>query len=77
MYVLHSSYQIKHIYVHFLKDFYPINLLRNVALENVVTPYVFLSDIDFLPMSGLYSYLKKYIFIMNIKTSDKVIYRII
>jgi len=43
-----------------------------VALENVVTPYVFLSDIDFLPMSGLYTYLKKYIFIMNIKSSDKV-----
>ncbi|XP_060880668.1 xylosyl- and glucuronyltransferase LARGE1-like [Metopolophium dirhodum] len=54
-------------------DFYPINLLRNVALENVVTPYVFLSDIDFLPMSGLYSYLKKYIFIMNIKSSDKAL----
>ena len=30
-------------------DFYPINFLRNLALDNVVTDYVFLSDIDFLP----------------------------
>lgn len=39
--------------------FYPINHLRNVALRQVVTPYVFLSDIDFLPMAGLYEYLKR------------------
>lgn len=26
------------------------NLLRNIALEQVQTPFVFLSDIDFLPM---------------------------
>lgn len=39
-------------------DFYPINRLRNIALENVNTPFVFLSDIDFLPMYTLYEYLK-------------------
>lgn len=39
--------------------FYPINHLRNVALQQVVTPYVFLTDIDFLPMAGLYEYLKR------------------
>ena len=38
---------------------YPINYLRNVALDNVQTPYSFLSDIDFLPMNGLYLYLKE------------------
>lgn len=38
--------------------FYPINLLRNVALANTQTPYVFLTDIDFLPMYGLYDYLR-------------------
>ncbi|XP_035758834.1 LARGE xylosyl- and glucuronyltransferase 2 isoform X3 [Egretta garzetta] len=38
-------------------QFYPINLLRNVALANTQTPYVFLTDIDFLPMYGLYDYL--------------------
>lgn len=40
-------------------SFYPINHLRNVALGQVNTPYVFLSDIDFLPMAGLYEYLKR------------------
>ncbi|OXB61170.1 hypothetical protein ASZ78_008454 [Callipepla squamata] len=39
-------------------QFYPINLLRNVALSNTQTPYVFLTDIDFLPMYGLYDYLR-------------------
>ncbi|KAI5732636.1 hypothetical protein M8J76_002595 [Diaphorina citri] len=39
-------------------NFYPINTLRNVALNQVSTPYVFLLDIDFLPMFGLYPYLK-------------------
>ena len=38
-------------------NFYPVNYLRNVALENTHTSHVFLSDIDFLPMVGLYRYL--------------------
>lgn len=38
---------------------YPINTLRNVALAQVTTPYVFLTDVDFLPMYSLYDYLKK------------------
>ena len=38
--------------------FYPVNHLRNVALANIGTPYVFLSDIDFVPMLDLYEYLK-------------------
>ena len=29
--------------------FYPINALRNLALEQAATDYVFLADIDFLP----------------------------
>lgn len=39
-------------------QFYPVNLLRNVAMQQVNTPYMFLSDIDFLPMYGLYEYLR-------------------
>lgn len=39
--------------------YYPINKLRNIALEQVVTPFVFLTDVDFLPMHNLYDYLKK------------------
>ena len=37
---------------------YPINQLRNVALAQALTPYVFLSDIDFLPAHSLYNYLR-------------------
>ncbi|XP_056657863.1 xylosyl- and glucuronyltransferase LARGE2 isoform X2 [Monodelphis domestica] len=37
---------------------YPVNLLRNVALGQARTPYVFLSDIDFLPAFSLYDYLR-------------------
>ncbi|NIG60408.1 glycosyltransferase-like 1B [Pontoporia blainvillei] len=37
---------------------YPINQLRNVALAHALTPYVFLSDIDFLPAYSLYDYLR-------------------
>ena len=39
--------------------YYPINILRNVALTHVNTPYVFLTDVDFLPMYSLYGYLQK------------------
>ncbi|XP_028583012.2 xylosyl- and glucuronyltransferase LARGE2 isoform X2 [Podarcis muralis] len=39
-------------------QFYPVNFLRNVALKNAQTSYVFLTDIDFLPMYGLYDYLR-------------------
>lgn len=39
-------------------QFYPVNLLRNVAMRHVNTPYMFLSDIDFLPMYSLYEYLR-------------------
>lgn len=38
---------------------YPVNHLRNVALEHAQTPYVYLSDIDFLPMHGLYYYIRE------------------
>ena len=30
-------------------DFYPVNFLRNLALDQANTDYVFLSDVDFLP----------------------------
>ena len=39
-------------------DLYPVNYLRNIALEQVQTPYLFLCDIDFLPVKGLYKYLR-------------------
>lgn len=39
-------------------NYHPINLLRNVGLQNINTPFVFLADIDFLPAKSLYSILK-------------------
>uniref|UniRef100_A0A7N6BV38 LARGE xylosyl- and glucuronyltransferase 1 n=1 Tax=Anabas testudineus TaxID=64144 RepID=A0A7N6BV38_ANATE len=42
-------------------QFYPVNLLRNVAMQQVNTPYMFLSDIDFLPMYGLFEYLRYHV----------------
>lgn len=60
--------------VHFLgfQQFYPVNFLRNVALQQVTTPYVFLTDIDFLPMTGLYEYLRRTISNMEMSTRKKV-----
>lgn len=54
-------------------QFYPVNYLRNAALQQVKTPYVFLSDIDFLPMYGLYEYLKKAASTMDITTEKKAL----
>lgn len=42
-------------------EYYPYNILRNIALDQVLTPFVFLSDIDFLPMPNSYPVFKKYI----------------
>ena len=69
----HLIYKIVVIvfWIHF-QQFYPVNYLRNIALEQANTPYVFLSDIDFLPMYGLYAYLRKAIDMMDMKSSDKV-----
>ena len=55
-----------------LQQFYPVNFLRNTALRQVTTPYVFLSDIDFLPMYGLYEYQRKAIAMVDMKASNKV-----
>jgi glycosyltransferase-like protein LARGE len=51
-----------------------VNFLRNVGLQQVNTPYVFLTDIDFLPMYGLYSYLKKSIQVLSLDSSKKVFF---
>ena len=53
----------RNLAVHFvLKQalFYPVNFLRNIALSNVKTDYVFLNDADFLPSFGLYERLLVY-----------------
>ena len=42
-----------------LQGLYPINYLRNVALNHSKTDYVFLSDVDFIPVPGLHAYLQQ------------------
>lgn len=54
-------------------QFYPVNLLRNVALKNARTPYVFLTDVDFLPMYGLYDYLRRAVVQMDMQHSQKAL----
>ena len=51
---------------------YPINLLRNVALKNAVTEFVFLYDVDFMPMPNLYEYIVSYI--SSTRSFDKTVY---
>jgi hypothetical protein len=40
-----------------VQTFYPINHLRNIALDAADTDYAFLSDIDFVPNTDMYTYL--------------------
>ncbi|KAL4642033.1 glycosyltransferase-like protein LARGE2 [Arapaima gigas] len=54
-------------------QFYPVNLLRNIALRQANTPYVFLTDVDFLPMYGLYSYLRKSIVQLDLRHTKKAL----
>ncbi|XP_033842330.1 xylosyl- and glucuronyltransferase LARGE2s [Periophthalmus magnuspinnatus] len=54
-------------------QFYPVNLLRNVALRNAPTPYVFLTDVDFLPMYGLYDYLRRSVVQLDMSHSKKAL----
>ncbi|XP_061819490.1 xylosyl- and glucuronyltransferase LARGE2s [Nerophis lumbriciformis] len=54
-------------------QFYPVNLLRNVALKNANTPYVFLTDVDFLPMYGLYEYLRKSVVQLDMAGTKKAL----
>ncbi|XP_044895122.1 LARGE xylosyl- and glucuronyltransferase 2 isoform X2 [Felis catus] len=51
---------------------YPVNELRNVALAQALTPYVFLSDIDFLPAYSLYDYLRASIEQLKLDSERKV-----
>lgn len=55
------------------QNFYPVNFLRNVGIQHVDTPYIFLTDIDFLPMFGLYGYLRKTLQTLHPDHSKKVI----
>lgn len=41
-------------------DYYPINHLRNIALNNVISPFVFLLDNDFVPSYDFLCFFAKF-----------------
>ncbi|XP_063045185.1 xylosyl- and glucuronyltransferase LARGE2s [Engraulis encrasicolus] len=71
--VLKSRKNIGYHIVYKEGQFYPVNLVRNVALRNANTPYVFLTDVDFLPMYGLYEYLRKSIVQLDMGNTKKAL----
>ncbi|XP_073514949.1 xylosyl- and glucuronyltransferase LARGE2 isoform X1 [Phyllobates terribilis] len=71
--VLQSRTNIGYHVVYKEGQLYPVNLLRNVALRNAQTLYVFLSDIDFLPMYGLYESLRKSIIQEDMADTQKAL----
>lgn len=54
-------------------QFYPVNYLRNVALNQSQTSHMFLSDIDFLPMPGLYNHLKSVVSRIDMEKESKAL----
>ncbi|XP_052215378.1 xylosyl- and glucuronyltransferase LARGE2s-like isoform X2 [Dreissena polymorpha] len=54
-------------------QYYPVNYLRNVAMQQVHTEFMFLSDIDFLPMYGLYEYLKTAVRMADLRNQHKAL----
>ncbi|XP_041131027.1 LARGE xylosyl- and glucuronyltransferase 2 [Polyodon spathula] len=71
--VLKSRKNVGYHVVYKEGQFYPVNLLRNIALRNANTPYVFLADVDFLPMYGLYDYLRKSIIQLDMAHTKKAL----
>lgn len=54
------------------QQFYPVNYLRNVAVNQSQTSHLFLSDIDFLPMQDLYNHLKSIVSRIDMEKESKV-----
>ncbi|KAM9293774.1 xylosyl- and glucuronyltransferase LARGE1 isoform 3-T3 [Morus bassanus] len=71
--VLMSRHNVGYHIVYKEGQFYPVNLLRNVAMKHISTPYMFLSDIDFLPMYGLYEYLRKSVIQLDLANTKKAL----
>jgi hypothetical protein len=54
------------------QQFYPVNYLRNVAMNQTQTSHLFLTDIDFLPMYDLYKNLKSIVSRIDMEKEIKV-----
>lgn len=69
--VLRERHNIGYHLVYREGESYPINKLRNIALKHINTPYLFLTDVDFLPMFGLYEFLKGYVMTLDLVNNPK------
>jgi len=54
-------------------DYYPVNFLRNLALDQATTEFVFLSDVDFLPSLGMAQSLQSSITNLDIHSHNRVL----
>ena len=46
------------MYLYF-QEFYPVNYMRNIALNNTLYDHVYLNDLDFMPRADIYPIIKK------------------
>lgn len=59
-------------HLQYFQQFYPVNYLRNVAMNQSQTSHMFLTDIDFLPMNDLYKNLKSIVSRIDMEKENKV-----
>nr|VZI46218.1 unnamed protein product [Spirometra erinaceieuropaei] len=61
------------LYIHIIfreGNFYPINGLRNIAVQYATTDYVFLVDFDFIPTPRMHTYLRERVSFQISKADD-------
>ena len=59
---LHKTYNIRCLFFFLLQIFHPVNYLRNVAIDNVLTTkFVLYNDADFITNSGAHERIKTHI----------------
>ena len=71
--VLKSRQNINYNLVYSSGQLYPINFMRNVALDNAQTEFVFLVDVDFIPDIGLFEHIKDDIKSLSMSTSRRAL----
>lgn len=71
--VLKSRQNIDYNLVYSSGQLYPINFMRNVALDNAQTEFVFLVDVDFIPNIGLFEQIPDNIKLLKMSTSRRAL----
>mmetsp|Transcript_22368 Transcript_22368/g.66296 ORF Transcript_22368/g.66296 Transcript_22368/m.66296 type:complete len:650 (-) Transcript_22368:65-2014(-) len=54
------SYTFFHVVIHEQYEFYPINIMRNVATDAVETDFIFTVDLDFMPSLAAHNVIHSY-----------------